>query len=277
MRISRTCSSTGPRHPDVYFCGTARTLDLVPSEFNPGVADRIKVFEDLIRASNGQSFDSPPGRAQRSRSCPARSRDARTLCNKSEQQLRLGSNGNLFSGSSSPSSGYTSTSPPSPSELVNNVRSNFVLLGFPPPPVDHKGAEEEDEEEEKRIEREIFSLGSQCDGGSGLLFSSASTDEDTEQVNWSDLEAEIVHEKRSDLDKVVVAAAAPSVSLCLPNMQTAVQLYQYSYRTSDSPELLRGKENKKLYCSLSLSSRSFSARAYFHNWRTKETRRLPTE
>ena len=201
MRISRTCSSTGLRHPDVYFSGAARTLDIVPSEFNPGVADRIKVFEDLIRASNDQSFESPPGRAQRSRSCPARPRDARTSCSKSENQLRLGSNGNLFSGSSSPSSGYTSTSPPSPSELVNNVRSNFVLLGLPPP-VSHKGAEEEDEEEEKRIEREIFSLGSQCDGRGGLLFSSASTDEDTEHVNWSDLEAEIVHEKRSDLDKV---------------------------------------------------------------------------
>lgn len=203
MRISRaSCSTTaGHRLPDVYFTpshtgGSNRALDIVPGEFNPGVADRIKVFEDLIRASNGNGGlqSQPVVRQQRSRSCPARSGKAPSSPSVNKQidspaaGQRLGSVLSLFSGCST-SSGYTSTSPPSPCD-ADDSKHGFTLSPSRSPPVSHRGGVRADEDEEKRNERDAFT----CEA-EGLLFSTASTDED-DDVRWSDLESEIVHEQR---------------------------------------------------------------------------------
>ena len=207
MRISRSIASAGRQdnHPAVYFTAihsSREELEIVPNSVHPGVADRIKVFEDLIRAA-GQpqtALVRPP----RSRSCPARP------CPPVAQpaagsKIRLGSNLSLFGGSNS--SGYTSASPTS-SEVEE--RGRFAATSSRSPPVDH-----DDDDEEKRIAREIFSARDHQQMDAGLLFSSASTDEEDEGIRWSDLEADTAPKQFAKDNKVVALLGCVACCVCL--------------------------------------------------------------
>lgn len=196
MRISRSVSSVRRQQvPAVYFTqvhSSRDAVEMVPEGVRPGVADRIKVFEELIRANSTERSSPGVGRPHRSRSCPARPWPPPKFSSFPEPgkgQSRLGSNLSLSGGSTS--SGYTSTTPPSPEV---EVRSRFMTLGANRSSlVDH-----DDDEEEKRIAREIFLPAQdhldQLSSNAGLLFSSASTDEEDEGIRWSDLEAEMAPE-----------------------------------------------------------------------------------
>ncbi len=203
-----------------------RDLDLVPA-----VADRIKAFEDLIRrASRCDSIKDDRDRLKsaRSQSCPARNTCERFNVTKGssgctfqygqtqpdtkrpEPSRRLplldsgnGSNLSLFSGGSS-SSGYTSTTPPSPEPDLSSSRSYIlhqqsVILGRSSPPSARYGGvdddDEDEDEEEKRIELEIFSR--HPSGSNSRLFSPTSTEDEVDvdedeidDIRWSDLESE---------------------------------------------------------------------------------------
>lgn len=194
-----------------------------PLDSAPAVADRIKAFEDLIRRASRcdatkEDGDDGDKRKKRSQSCPARNgvpdgRSFRTLQHQPAEGkqphraaalLDNGSNLSLFNcGSTTSSSGYTSTTPPSPEPELPSRR--YIYLTAHRVQVDHLAAHDDDkddvEEEDKQIELEIFARNPSSDD---RLFSATSTDDevdvdedDVDDIRWSDLESEM------DLDQVV--------------------------------------------------------------------------
>jgi hypothetical protein len=120
---------------------------------------------------------------------------------------RNGSHLSLFNcGSTTSSSGYTSTTPPSPEPELSPNRYIFLTAQ---PAISGRfnkegddDDEDEEEEEDKQIELEIFSR--HPSNESDRLFSATSSDdevdvdeEDIDDIRWSDLESEM------DLDEVV--------------------------------------------------------------------------
>ncbi len=212
------------------------TTPVDPLDLAPAVADRIKAFEDLIRrssrsdASANEDDDASNKRKKRSQSCPARngmpnSADSRSLQTfQQDQQIipqkpllrrtglldsgRNSSHSSLFTCGSS-SSGYTSTTPPSPEPELSANR--YIFLTAQPAisgcfDRDDEGDDGQDDEEledeDKQIELEIFSC--HPSSQSSRLFSATSSDdeadvdeEDMDDIRWSDLESEM------DLDEVV--------------------------------------------------------------------------
>jgi hypothetical protein len=225
---------------------TTPTVD--PLDLAPAVADRIKAFEDLIRRSsrfdaasaNEDDENAGNNRKKRSQSCPARngmpnSVDSRSLqlTFQPDQQTTIphkpllrrtglldhssgrnsSSHLSLFTCGSS-SSGYTSTTPPSPEPELSPNRYIFLMAQpaisgcFDKDDGHDDGQEEELEDEDKQIELEIFSRhpsnASQAGQMDRRLFSATSSDdeadvdeEDMDDIRWSDLESEM------DLDQVV--------------------------------------------------------------------------
>lgn len=181
----------------------------------PAVADRIKAFEDLIRRAS--RFDATTEdeegnkRKKRSQSCPARNgmMDSRSIQTFQHRPAEKGqphrlddrSNTSLFNcGSTTSSSGYTSTTPPSPEPEISSSR--YIFLTNQPVEMGHFSAHDKEvEEEDKQIELEIFARNP---SSNSRLFSATSTDDevdvdevDIDDIRWSDLESEM------DLDQVV--------------------------------------------------------------------------
>lgn len=230
--------------------GASTTPTVDPLDLAPGVADRIKAFEDLIRrssrfdaAANEDDENAGNNRKKRSQSCPARngmpnSVDSRSLqlTFQPDQQTTiphkplLRRTGRLLDHSSgrnssshlslftcgSSSSGYTSTTPPSPEPELSPNRYIFLTAQpaisgcFDKDDGHDDGQEEELEDEDKQIELEIFSRhpSNASQAGQGQmdrrLFSATSSDdeadvdeEDMDDIRWSDLDSEM------DLDQVV--------------------------------------------------------------------------
>ncbi|KAK4001932.1 hypothetical protein OUZ56_003796 [Daphnia magna] len=176
-----------------------------PLDSAPAVADRIKAFEDLIR------------RASR---CDATKEDGDDGDKrKKKESIVSGSQWSagwpIVSDVAAPtsrrqtaapttsSSGYTSTTPPSPEPELPSRR--YIYLTAHRVQVDHFAAHDDDkddvEEEDKQIELEIFARNPSSDD---RLFSATSTDDevdvdedDVDDIRWSDLESEM------DLDQVV--------------------------------------------------------------------------
>ena len=208
------------------------TTPVDPLDLVPAVADRIKAFEDLIRRSNrfetNHDDDENNIRKKRSQSCPARNgMSIHSTDNSSNRSLqtfhqgmhpqkqllrrtglldngngRNGSHLSLFNcGSTTSSSGYTSTTPPSPEPELSPNR--YIFLTAQPAISGRFNKEgDEEEEEDKQIELEIFSR--HPSNESDRLFSATSSDdevdvdeEDIDDIRWSDLESEM------DLDEVV--------------------------------------------------------------------------